>query len=196
MKIIKNLQFDYYPILRACYSANELVSKDFLKDDLEIKYNDNQLWNNLQLNKKNVAVNNICINSDITLDTENTIELINKQSFLPDNKNMLLKAIIKLNMITNNKWNLSFNYDFSNIQETNLEEFNSKFGVGYEKFHFKLNGEALISNQLIKSGENYKVSKEFYWKGETPILFEIEEFGISTTSIYEYFIQGVRFTIK
>ena len=99
-------------------------------------------------------------------------------------------------MIKNDIWNISFKYDFSNIPKLNLDKFNSKFGVDYEKFHFKLNGEALIVNQLIKPGELYEVSREFYWKGNTSILFEIEEFGNCVGDMYSYFIQGVRFTIK
>ena len=104
MKIIKNFQFDYWPILRpnpGLVQSCELVDKGLLQDHLEIKYNDNKLWNNLALKKKNVANNTISINSDITLNTKNTIELINKQSFLPDNETLMLKAIIKLNMIKN-----------------------------------------------------------------------------------------------
>ena len=74
--------------------------------------------------------------------------------------------------------------------------FNDKFGIGTEKFHFKVNGEAWIANQEIKSGELYKVSNTIKWKATTPLMFEIEEFGWSNQSELTRFIQGVRWTIK
>ena len=74
--------------------------------------------------------------------------------------------------------------------------FNDKFGIGTEKFHFKVNGEAWIANQEIKAGELYKVSSTILWKATTPLMFEIEEFGWSNQSELTRFIQGVRWTVK
>jgi len=83
-----------------------------------------------------------------------------------------------------------------NVLKTELNDLNNKFLIGSEKFHFKIDGEALLVNQTVVAEKIYKASHEFAWQANTPILLEIEEFGHGVSSELHRFIQGVRFTIK
>ena len=134
---------------------------------------------------------------DIDFDNKyNIINLLNKQTWLKTNETVDIPATIEMSSVEEDKWRIDFTYNWSNVVKDELHYFNDKFGIGTEKFHFKVNGEAWIANQEIKAGELYKVSSTILWKATTPLMFEIEEFGWSNQSELTRFIQGVRWTVK
>ena len=104
------------------------------------------------------------------------------------------KAEIDLISKGNDIWNLKFVYNLTTCADQDYEDFNKKFGINDELFHFKLNGEALIYNEEIRGGKNMTAQKDFYWRGKNPILFELEEYGTGIDKDSR-FIQIVRFTI-
>ena len=181
------LQFDYYPVMRFTYDANVLKTNGKLSDKITLKWNDIILQDKIELEK------NIRNTSEIKLQNKNTLILENTQIFIND---QFIKLILQINL--NNKkddlWICDFIYNLSLTNEQSLKFFNDKFGVSKEFFHFKLNGEILISNQIVEAGNIYIAKKEFVWQGKNPIVFELEEYG-NSFKIDQRFIQIVRFTI-
>lgn len=192
------LNFDYWPILRADAVQNQLVKSGDLQDTLTVLFNNYLLWPEIELSKEGIALGTVKRSSEIEIMLEemNTLKLINRQTWIPTKESLDVTATVCFVAVKENTWKINFTYDFTDIPKTNLETFNNKFGIGCEKFHFKVNGEALLVNQLITAGKIYQVSYEFPWEANTPILMEIEEFGHGVQSELKRFIQGVRFTIK
>ena len=194
---MKQLQFDYWPILRSDDGTNPFVLKSQLEDLMFTHWNNKECWPTIELSKEGYVNGSVFRKCYIEFDNKhNILNLLNRQIWSKTNETVDIPATIELNEVEQDTWRIDFAYDWTNIVNDELNYFNDKFGIGTEKFHFKVNGEALIANQEIKSGELYKASNTFKWKTTTPLMFEIEEFGWSNQSELTRFIQGVRWTIK
>jgi len=188
----KTLKFDYFPLLRSNYDANELVTNGLLVDQLNVHWNDNNIFKDIQSSKETAEKGSINRIVDIEVKDVNKMLLQNKQVWNEDS--IELKAEIDLISKGNDIWNLKFVYNLTTCADQDYEDFNKKFGINDELFHFKLNGEALIYNEEIRGGKNMTAQKDFYWRGKNPILFELEEYGTGIDKDSR-FIQIVRFTI-
>ena len=188
----KTLKFDYFPLLRSNYDANELVTDGLLVDQLNVHWNDNNIFKDIQCSKETAEKGSINRTIDIEVKDSNKMLLQNKQVWNEDS--IELKAEIDLTSKGNDIWNLKFVYNLTTCADQDYENFNKKFGINDELFHFKLNGEALIYNEEIRGGKNMTAQKDFYWRGKNPILFELEEYGTGIDRDSR-FIQIVRFTI-
>ena len=194
---MKKLQFDYWPILRSDDGTNPLILEGQLQDLLLTHWNNKECWPTIELSKEGYENGSVFRKCDIEFDKKhNILNLLNKQTWLKTNETVDIPATIEISEVEQDTWRIDFAYNWANIVKDELHYFNDKFGIGTEKFHFKVNGEAWIANQEIKSGELYKVSNSIKWKATTPLMFEIEEFGWSNQSELTRFIQGVRWTIK
>lgn len=190
----KTLQFDYFPVMRSSYVANELVSEGKLQDQLILQWNNSVLFDTIELSKETAEKKSISRSAEIVLQkNNNTLMLQNKQSW-HDNKQIELTAQIELIYKDVDWWTCKFTYNLSLCDAQSLQSFNDKFGISQEYFHFKLNGETLIHNQNVQAGTILSAEKEFYWQGVNPIMFEIEEYGHGS-SMDSRFIQIVRFTV-
>ena len=191
----KTLQFDYFPVMRSSYVANELVSEGKLQDQLILQWNNSVLFDTIELSKETAEKKSISRSAEIVLQkNNNTLMLQNKQSW-HDNKQIELTAQIELIYKDVDWWTCKFTYNLSLCDAQSLQSFNDKFGISQEYFHFKLNGETLIRNQNVQAGTTLSAEKEFYWQGVNPIMFEIEEYGHGS-SMDSRFIQIVRFTVS
>lgn len=188
----KTLKFDYFPLLRSNYDANELVTDGLLVDQLNVHWNDNNIFKDIQSSKETAEKGSINRTVDIEVKDINKMLLQNKQVWNEDS--IELKAEIDLVSKGNDIWNLKFVYNLTTCADQDYADFNKKFGINDELFHFKLNGEALIYNEEIRGGKNMTAQKDFYWRGKNPILFELEEYGTGIDKDSR-FIQIVRFTI-
>lgn len=188
----KTLKFDYFPLLRSNYDANELVTDGLLVDQLNVHWNDNNIFKDIQSSKETAEKGSINRTVDIEVKDINKMLMQNKQVWNEDS--IELKAEIDLISKGNDIWNLKFVYNLTTCADQDYENFNKKFGINDELFHFKLNGEALIYNEEIRGGKNMTAQKDFYWRGKHPILFELEEYGTGIDKDSR-FIQIVRFTI-
>jgi len=191
----KTLQFDYFPLLRSNYDANEFVSKGVLKDELNIYWNNDNIFKDIQSSKETAENGFIkrTVGIDIHDKDENILMLDNTQTW-HEQDSIKLNAQINLKHNGNNNWILQFLYNLTTTNHSDYKNFNEKFGNNNEMFHFKLNGEALISNEEVKGGKRIFAEKEFYWRGKHPIMFELEEYGTGMDEDSR-FIQIVRFTI-
>ena len=190
----KTLQFDYFPVMRASYVANEQVAEGKLQDQLTLQWNNSALFDTIELSKETAEKKSISRSAEILLEKDNnTLVLQNKQSW-HDDKHISLTAQIDLIYKDTDWWLCKFIYNLSLCDAQSLQSFNDKFGISQEYFHFKLNGETLIHNQPVQAGNTLSAEKEFYWQGHNPIMFELEEYGngVNTDS---RFIQIVRFTV-
>lgn len=191
----KTLHFDYFPLLRADYKANEFVSEGILKDELNIYWNNHNIFKDIQSSKETAEKGSIQRQVDIDIiDGDNILLLDNTQTWQND-KNIKLNAQVNLKNKSDNIWNLQFLYNLTTTNNEDYTDFNKKFGINNELFHFKLNGEALLYNEEVKGGKRIFAEKDFYWRGTNPILFELEEYGTGNDEDSR-FIQIVRFTIK
>jgi hypothetical protein len=190
----KKLQFDYFPVMRSSYVANELVAAGKLQDQLILQWNNSVLFDTIELSKETAEKKSISRSAEIVLQkNNNTLVLQNKQSW-HDDKQIELTAQIELIYKDVDWWTCKFTYNLSLCDAQSLQSFNDKFGISQEYFHFKLNGETLIHNQNVQAGTTLSAEKEFYWQGVNPIMFEIEEYGHGS-SMDSRFIQIVRFTV-
>jgi hypothetical protein len=191
----KKLQFDYFPVMRSSYVANELVAEGKLQDQLILQWNNSVLFDTIELSKETAEKKSISRSAEIVLQkNNNTLVLQNKQSW-HDDKQIELTAQIELIYKDVDWWTCKFTYNLSLCDAQSLQSFNDKFGISQEYFHFKLNGETLIHNQNVQAGTTLSAEKEFYWQGVNPIMFEIEEYGHGS-SMDSRFIQIVRFTVS
>ena len=191
----KKLQFDYFPVMRSSYVANELVAEGKLQDQLILQWNNSVLFDTIELSKETAEKKSISRSAEIVLQkNNNTLMLQNKQSW-HDDKQIELTAQIELIYKDVDWWTCKFTYNLSLCDAQSLQSFNDKFGMSQEYFHFKLNGETLIHNQNVQAGTTLSAEKEFYWQGVNPIMFEIEEYGHGS-SMDSRFIQIVRFTVS
>jgi hypothetical protein len=191
----KKLQFDYFPVMRASYVANELVAEGKLQDQLILQWNNSVLFDTIELSKETAEKKSISRSAEIVLQkNNNTLVLQNKQSW-HDDKQIELTAQIELIYKDVDRWTCKFTYNLSLCDAQSLQSFNDKFGISQEYFHFKLNGETLIHNQNVQAGTTLSAEKELYWQGVNPIMFEIEEYGHGS-SMDSRFIQIVRFTVS
>lgn len=191
----KILQFDYFPVMRSSYVANELVAEGKLQDQLTLQWNNSALFDTIELSKETAEKKSISRSVEIVLQkNNNTLVLQNKQSW-HDDKHIELTAQIELIYKDVDWWTCQFTYNLSLCDAQSLKSFNDKFGISQEYFHFKLNGETLIHNQPVQAGTTLSAEKEFYWQGVNPIMFEIEEYGHGS-SMDSRFIQIVRFTVS
>jgi hypothetical protein len=191
----KTLQFDYFPVMRSSYVANELVAEGKLQDQLILQWNNSVLFDTIELSKETAEKKSISRSAEIVLQkNNNTLMLQNKQSW-HDDKQIELTAQIELIYKDVDWWTCKFTYNLSLCDAQSLQSFNDKFGISQEYFHFKLNGETLIHNQNVQAGTTLSAEKEFYWQGVNPIMFEIEEYGHGS-SMDSRFIQIVRFTVS
>ena len=191
----KKLQFDYFPVMRSSYVANELVAEGKLQDQLILQWNNSVLFDTIELSKETAEKKSISRSTEIVLQkNNNTLVLQNKQSW-HDDKQIELTAQIELIYKDVDWWICKFTYNLSLCDAQSLQSFNDKFGISQEYFHFKLNGETLIHNQNVQAGTTLSAEKEFYWQGVNPIMFEIEEYGHGS-SMDSRFIQIVRFTVS
>ena len=191
----KKLQFDYFPVMRSSYVANELVAEGKLQDQLILQWNNSVLFDTIELSKETTEKKSISRSAEIVLQkNNNTLMLQNKQSW-HDDKQIELTAQIELIYKDVDWWSCKFTYNLSLCDAQSLQSFNDKFGISQEYFHFKLNGETLIHNQNVQAGTTLSAEKEFYWQGVNPIMFEIEEYGHGS-SMDSRFIQIVRFTVS
>jgi hypothetical protein len=191
----KKLQFDYFPVMRASYVANELVAEGKLQDQLILQWNNSVLFDTIELSKETAEKKSISRSAEIVLQkNNNTLVLQNKQSW-HDDKQIELTAQIELIYKDVDRWTCKFTYNLSLCDAQSLQSFNDKFGISQEYFHFKLNGETLIHNQNVQAGTTLSAEKEFYWQGVNPIMFEIEEYGHGS-NMDSRFIQIVRFTVS
>jgi hypothetical protein len=191
----KKLQFDYFPVMRSSYVANELVAAGKLQDQLILQWNNSVLFDTIELSKETAEKKSISRSAEIVLQkNNNTLVLQNKQSW-HDDKQIELTAQIELIYKDVDWWTCKFTYNLSLCDAQSLQSFNDKFGISQEYFHFKLNGETLIHNQNVQAGTTLSAEKEFYWQGVNPIMFEIEEYGHGS-SMDSRFIQIVRFTVS
>jgi len=190
----KKLQFDYFPVMRSSYVANELVAEGKLQDQLILQWNNSVLFDTIKLSKETAEKKSISRSAEIVLQkNNNTLVLQNKQSW-HDDKQIELTAQIELIYKDVDWWSCKFTYNLSLCDAQSLQSFNDKFGISQEYFHFKLNGETLIHNQNVQAGTTLSAEKEFFWQGVNPIMFEIEEYGHGS-SMDSRFIQIVRFTV-
>lgn len=190
----KQLQFDYFPVMRGSYDANELVTEGKLKDQCILSWNNSSFLDTIELSKESAEKKTINRSAEIILQkNNNTLLLENKQSYHGD-KHITLTAQIDLIYKDTDKWLCKFMYNLSLCDDQLLQSMNDKFGISKEYFHFKLNGETLIHNQPVLAGTIYSAEKEFYWQGYNPIMFELEEYGHGT-DLDSRFIQIVRFTV-
>lgn len=191
----KILQFDYFPVMRSSYVANELVTEGKLQDQLILQWNNYVLFDTIELSKETAEKKSISRSAEIVLQkNNNTLVLQNKQSWY-DDKQIELTAQIELIYKDVDRWACKFTYNLSLCDAQSLQSFNDKFGISQEYFHFKLNGETLIHNQNVQAGTTLSAKKEFFWQGVNPIMFEIEEYGHGS-SMDSRFIQIVRFTVS
>jgi hypothetical protein len=191
----KTLQFDYFPVMRSSYVANELVAEGKLQDQLILQWNNSVLFDTIELSKETAEKKSISRSAEIVLQkNNNTLVLQNKQSW-HDDKQIELTAQIELIYKDVDWWTCKFTYNLSLCDAQSLQSFNDKFGISQEYFHFKLNGETLIHNQNVQAGTTLSAEKEFYWQRVNPIMFEIEEYGHGS-SMDSRFIQIVRFTVS
>lgn len=190
----KQLHFDYFPVMRGSYDANELVTEGKLKDQCILSWNNSSFLDTIELSKESAEKKTINRSAEIILQkNNNTLLLENKQSY-HDDKHITLTAQIDLIYKDTDKWLCKFMYNLSLCDDQLLQSMNDKFGISKEYFHFKLNGETLIHNQPVLAGTIYSAEKEFYWQGYNPIMFELEEYGHGT-DLDSRFIQIVRFTV-
>jgi len=190
----KTLQFDYFPVMRASYAANELVAEGKLQDQLTLQWNNSTLFDTIELSKETAEKKSIKRSAEIVLQkNNNTLVLQNKQSW-HDDKHISLTAEVNLIYKDADWWLCKFIYNLSLCDAQSLQSFNDKFGISQEYFHFKLNGETLIHNQSVQAGTMLSAEKEFYWQGHNPIMFELEEYG-NGDNTDSRFIQIVRFTV-
>jgi hypothetical protein len=191
--MIKTLQFDYFPLLRSNYEANELVSDGLLKDELNVFWNEHNIFKDIQSSKETAEKGSIQRTVNIDVKNDNKLLLQNTQIWNEEDS-IKLHAEIELNLTEIDTWQLTFLYNLTTCADNDYENFNKKFGINNELFHFKLNGEALIYNEEIRGGKRISATKEFYWRGKNPIMFELEEYGTGLDKDSR-FIQIVRFTI-
>ena len=190
----KTVQFDYFPVMRSSYVANELVAEGKLQDQLTLQWNNSALFDTIELSKETSEKKSINRSAEIVLEKDNnTLVLQNKQSW-HDDKHISLTAEVDLIYKDADWWLCKFIYNLSLCDAQSLQSFNDKFGISQEYFHFKLNGETLIHNQPVQAGTTLSVEKEFYWQGHNPIMFELEEYG-NGANTDSRFIQIVRFTV-
>ena len=69
----KTLQFDYFPLLRSSYDANELVTEGILKDELNVYWNKNNIFKDIQSSKETAEHGFIKRTVDIELLDENKL---------------------------------------------------------------------------------------------------------------------------
>lgn len=190
----KTLQFDYFPLLRSNYSVNSLVHEGVLQDELNIYWNDVNIFKNIQSSKETAEKGFIKRQIDIDFnDGDNLLLLDNTQTWQALDS-IKLNAQINLKRGHNDIWNMKFLYNLTTTDNDAYQSFNNKFDISNEMFHFKLNGEALLFNEEVQGGRKIFAEKDFYWKGKNPILFELEEYGTGIEADSR-FIQIVRFTI-
>jgi hypothetical protein len=187
------LQFDYYPVLRSDDEVNSSIASNDLRDVMDTYWNDEECWSTLELSKEQMEKGSITRTANINIKEHNILKIAGKQIW----KDKFIKqtATIELSKVSDDEWKIIFT-NLIDAPTNEFNYFNNKFGIGCEKFHFKLNGEALIVNQEIKAEELYKVTNTFKWKGNTPLLFEMEEYGYAEENVFARFIQCVRWTIK
>ena len=189
----KTLQFDYFPLLRSSYDANEFVTEGLLKDELNVYWNKDNIFKDIQSSKETAENGFIKRTVDIELLDENKLVLDNTQTW-HNEESIKLNAEINLNRKEEDVWNLQFLYNLTTTNNDDYKSFNEKFGILDEMFHFKLNGEALLVNEKVQGGRRIFAEKEFFDTGMHPIMFELEEYGTGLEQDSR-FIQIVRFTI-
>jgi hypothetical protein len=192
-KMKKTLQFDYFPLLRSSYDANEFVTEGLLKDELNVYWNKDNIFKDIQSSKETAENGFIKRTVDIELLDENKLVLDNTQTW-HNEESIKLNAEINLNRKEEDVWNLQFLYNLTTTNNDDYKSFNEKFGILDEMFHFKLNGEALLVNEKVQGGRRIFAEKEFFYTGMHPIMFELEEYGTGLEQDSR-FIQIVRFTI-
>lgn len=192
-KMKKKLVFDYFPLLRSSYDANEFVSEGLLKDELNVYWNNNNIFKDIQSSKETAENGFIKRTVDIDLLDNNTLILDNTQTWANE-ESIKLNAEIKLNRKEEDTWNFQFCYNLNTTNNDDYKSFNEKFGILDEMFHFKLNGEAILVNEKVEGGRRIFAEKDFYYRGMHPIMFELEEYG-SGLEEDSRFIQIVRFTV-
>ena len=193
--MIKQLQFDYWPIHRSDDVKNPLIEEGSLQDLLSTYWNDVECWPTIELSKEQMDKGSIQRTADIEIKENNILNLINTQRWVQDEEQIELSALMQLQS-SNGKWKINFTLDVGDVPENDLNSFNDKFGIGCEKFHFKFNNEKLIVDQEIKAGQLYRATKVFEWNNNTPLVFEIEEYGYGSTNKNSTFTQGVKWTIN
>ena len=189
----KKLVFDYFPLLRSSYDANELVTEGILKDELNVYWNKHNIFKDIQSSKETAEHGFIKRTVDIELLDENKLLLDNTQTW-HNEESIKLNAEINLNRKEKDVWSLQFLYNLTTTNNDDYQSFNEKFGILDEMFHFKLNGEALLVNEKVEGGRRIFAEKEFLYTGMHPIMFELEEYGTGLAPDSR-FIQIVRFTI-
>ena len=70
----KTLQFDYFPVMRSSYVANELVSEGKLQDQLILQWNNSVLFDTIELSKETAEKKSISRSAEIVLQ-KNTYDL-------------------------------------------------------------------------------------------------------------------------
>lgn len=187
------LQFDYWPILRSMNKIKPELLDGTLQDLIDTYWNDEECWPTVELSKEQIEKGSITRITDISIKEQNRIALTGKQIFETD-KFIKQTAAIDIVKVSSDEWQINYNMMFDHSHDE-LSFFDDKFGIGNESFHFKLNGEALIVNEVIKANKPYKAEKTIKWEGNTPLMFEMEEYGYGNNPLNR-FIQGVRWTIK
>ena len=167
----KILQFDYFPLLRSSYDANELVTEGLLKDELNVYWNRNNIFKDIQSSKETAEHGFIKRTVDIDLLDENKLVLDNTQTW-HNEESIKLNAEINLNRKKEDVWNLQFLYNLTTTNNDDYQSFNEKFGILDEMFHFKLNGEALLVNEKVEGGRRIFAEKEFLYTN--PSAYTIE----------------------
>lgn len=192
----KTLKFDYIPVMRPVMREDltmiPLAASGELKDRFNIYWNSNCVFKDIDPVTETFEKGLVKRETTVELKENNTILLDNVQTFKDESLN--LNATINLKQLKPDTWNLELLYDLSPCQNNEYETFSQRFLVHNESTHFKLNGKALIVNTPIKSGKTLQCKKDFYWRGVTPICFELEEYGHSM-EMDQRFIQVVRFTL-
>ena len=188
----KTLKFDYIPVMREGIAISPLVSSGDLKDRFNIYWNSDCVFKDIDPVTETFEKGLVQRETTVELKEDNTLVLDNVQTFSDENLN--LNVTVNLKQLKPDTWNLELLYDLSHCQNNEYETFSQRFYVHNESTHFKLNGEALLVNTPINSGSTLQCKKDFYWRGATPICFELEEYGHSI-EMDQRFIQVVRFTL-
>ena len=91
--MIKQLQFDYWPIHRSDDVKNPLIEEGSLQDLLSTYWNDVECWPTIELSKEQMDKGSIQRTADIEIKESNILNLINTQRWVQDEEQIELSAL-------------------------------------------------------------------------------------------------------
>ena len=122
--MIKQLQFDYWPIHRSDDIKNPLIEEGSLQDLLSTYWNDVECWPTIELSKEQMDKGSVQRTADIEIKENNILNLINTQRWVQDEEQIELSYLMQLQS-SNGKWKINFTLDVGDVPENDLNSFYS-----------------------------------------------------------------------